>query len=45
MTVIYDLEHTTTYRYRQPVTFGEHRAIFLPGGELWRARSFPWFNR
>jgi transglutaminase-like putative cysteine protease len=31
MTVIYDLEHTTTYRYRQPVTFGEHRAIFLPG--------------
>lgn len=30
MTVIYDLEHTTTYRYRNPVTFGEHRAIFLP---------------
>lgn len=30
MTVIYDLEHITTYRYRQPVTFGEHRAIFLP---------------
>jgi transglutaminase-like putative cysteine protease len=31
MTVIYDLEHTTTYRYRNPVRFGEHRAIFLPG--------------
>lgn len=30
MTVIYELEHTTTYRYRNPVTFGEHRAIFLP---------------
>lgn len=30
MTVIYDLEHTTTYSYRNPVTFGEHRAIFLP---------------
>lgn len=31
MTVIYDLEHVTTYRYCNPVTFGEHRAIFLPG--------------
>lgn len=31
MTVIYDLKHTTTYRYREPVTFGEHRGIFLPG--------------
>ncbi len=30
MSVIYILEHTTTYRYRKPVTFGEHRAIFLP---------------
>ncbi len=30
MTVIYDLEHTTTYTYAHPVTFGEHRAIFLP---------------
>ncbi|WP_013334521.1 transglutaminase family protein [Gloeothece verrucosa] len=30
MSVIYDLEHITTYRYRNPVTFGEHRAIFLP---------------
>jgi transglutaminase-like putative cysteine protease len=31
MTVIYDLEHITTYNYRNPVKFGEHRAIFLPG--------------
>ncbi len=30
MTVIYDLEHITTYSYRNLVTFGEHRAIFLP---------------
>ncbi|MBE7383853.1 MAG: transglutaminase family protein [Leptolyngbya sp. SIO1E4] len=30
MTVIYDLKHVTTYRYQNPVTFGEHRGIFLP---------------
>ncbi len=30
MRVIYDLEHTTTYRYKKPVTFGQHSAIFLP---------------
>jgi transglutaminase-like putative cysteine protease len=30
MTVIYDLEHTTIYRYQNPVRFGEHQAIFLP---------------
>jgi transglutaminase-like putative cysteine protease len=30
VTVIYDLEHITTYSYRNFVTFGEHRAIFLP---------------
>lgn len=30
MTVIYELEHTTTYRYANSVTFGDHRAIFLP---------------
>jgi transglutaminase-like putative cysteine protease len=30
MTVIYDLEHITTYYYRNLVKFGEHRAIFLP---------------
>ena len=32
MSVIYDLEHVTTYRYAKPVTFGPHRAIFLPRG-------------
>lgn len=30
MQVIYDLEHITTYSYRNPVTFGQHCAIFLP---------------
>ncbi|MDJ0562508.1 MAG: transglutaminase family protein, partial [Microcystis sp. M49629_WE12] len=30
MSVIYDLEHITSYHYRKLVTFGEHRAIFLP---------------
>lgn len=30
MSIIYDLQHITTYRYQKPVTFGEHRAIFLP---------------
>jgi len=30
MSVIYDLEHITTYTYGQNVTFGKHRAIFLP---------------
>ncbi|MBE9227634.1 transglutaminase family protein [Phormidium sp. LEGE 05292] len=41
MTVIYDLEHITTYRYANPVTFGEHRAIFLPnGGYVGRTLSY-----
>lgn len=31
MSVIYDLEHVTTYRYQKPVSFGPHQAIFLPG--------------
>lgn len=30
MTVQYDITHTTTYRYRQPVRFGEHRVMFRP---------------
>ncbi|MEM9807010.1 MAG: transglutaminase family protein [Cyanobacteria bacterium P01_D01_bin.56] len=31
MTIVYDLEHITTYRYKTPVRLGEHRGIFLPG--------------
>jgi transglutaminase-like putative cysteine protease len=30
MTVRYDIVHTTVYRYREPVRFGEHRVIFRP---------------
>lgn len=26
----YDIVHTTVYRYREPVTFGEHRVMFRP---------------
>ena len=26
----YDITHSTVYRYRQPVTFGEHRVMFRP---------------
>ena len=27
---IYSVHHVTTYRYRQPVVFGEHRMMFRP---------------
>lgn len=30
MIVRYDIRHTTTYRYREPVQFGEHRVMFRP---------------
>ena len=30
MTVQYEIVHTTVYRYKQPVTFGEHRVMFRP---------------
>jgi transglutaminase-like putative cysteine protease len=30
MSVLYDIEHVTTYSYRNPVSFGAHRAMFLP---------------
>ena len=30
MPIRYDITHTTVYRYRQPVTFGEHRVMFRP---------------
>jgi transglutaminase-like putative cysteine protease len=40
MAVIYDIEHITTYRYANPVTFGEHRAMFLPRPVLGRILSY-----
>jgi transglutaminase-like putative cysteine protease len=30
MPVRYDITHTTLYRYREPVGFGEHRVMFRP---------------
>ena len=30
MGVVYDIEHSTTYTYKKPVTFAQHRALFLP---------------
>ena len=30
MPIRYDIVHTTRYRYRQPVSFGEHRVMFRP---------------
>jgi transglutaminase-like putative cysteine protease len=30
MAVLYDITHRTTYRYREPVRFGEHRVLFRP---------------
>ncbi len=30
MPIRYDITHTTIYRYRQPVRFGEHRVMFRP---------------
>lgn len=30
MSVIYNIVHRTTYKYREPVRFGEHRMLFRP---------------
>lgn len=30
MPIRYDITHTTTYRYHEPVRFGEHRVMFRP---------------
>jgi transglutaminase-like putative cysteine protease len=30
MPVVYDVVHTTVYRYREAVSFGEHRVMFRP---------------
>jgi transglutaminase-like putative cysteine protease len=30
MPIRHDIVHTTLYRYREPVTFGEHRVMFRP---------------
>src|SRR6476660_10228952 len=30
MAMLGEITHTTTYKYAKPVTFGTHRAMFLP---------------
>jgi transglutaminase-like putative cysteine protease len=30
MAILFEIRHTTTYNYANPVTFGTHRAMFLP---------------
>ncbi len=32
MSVVFDISHTTHYRYHQPVQLGEHRVMFRPRG-------------
>jgi transglutaminase-like putative cysteine protease len=47
MAVLGEIRHTTIYRYAKPVTFGPHRAMFLPrrGASArllnWSARTSP----
>jgi transglutaminase-like putative cysteine protease len=47
MAVLGEIRHTTTYKYAKPVTFGTHRAMFLPrrgaAARLlnWSARTSP----
>ena len=30
MAILFEIDHVTTYKYANPVTFGTHRAMFLP---------------
>ena len=41
MAVLFEIEHTTTYKYANPVTFGTHRAMFLPRPAA-RGRLLSW---
>jgi transglutaminase-like putative cysteine protease len=41
MAVLFEIEHATTYRYANPVTFGTHRAMFLPRPAA-RGRLLDW---
>ena len=44
MGVIYEIEHTTTYSYANAVTFGTHRAMFLPMPAA-RGRLLSWYAK
>jgi transglutaminase-like putative cysteine protease len=41
MAVHFEIVHTTTYKYASAVTFGTHRAMFLPGAAM-RGRLLRW---
>lgn len=42
MAVLFEISHTTTYKYANPVRFGTHRAMFLPRSGLARGRLLNW---
>ena len=44
MAVHFEIRHTTTYKYANPVTFGPHRAMFLPRVAI-RGRLLSWSAR
>jgi len=44
MAVHFEIRHTTTYKYANPVTFGAHRAMFLPRPAM-RGRLLSWSAR
>jgi hypothetical protein len=37
MAILFEIEHVTTYKYKNPVTFGTHRAMFF--AKACRART------
>lgn len=41
MAILFEIKHTTTYSYANPVTFGLHRAMFLPRRAA-RGRLLSW---
>jgi transglutaminase-like putative cysteine protease len=41
MAIVFEIEHATTYRYANPVTFSAHRAMFLPRPTA-RGRLLDW---
>ncbi len=44
MAILFEIEHTTTYSYANPVTFRRHRAMFLPRPGA-RGRLVDWSAR
>ena len=44
MAILFEIKHTTTYSYANPVTFGTHRAMFLPRPAA-RGRLISWSAR